>query len=108
MALVRTILAALIAISLAVLPATGQAIVAPSADQTTMVDQADMPCCPCCNTQADLKLTMCTLKCIGVVGAVFPATTIAPLYWLDGVPLQLVDDPLHEFLRAPPTHPPSA
>lgn len=108
MALIRTILVALIAISIAVLPATGQAIASPSADQTMMVDQADMPCCPCCNTRADLKLTTCALKCLGVVGTVFPATTIAPLYLLDGVPLPLVDEPLHEFLRAPPTHPPSA
>lgn len=108
MTLVRSILAALIAISLVVLPAAGQAVVAPSADQTTMIDQADMPCCHCCDTQADLKLTTCALKCIGVIGVVFPATTIAPLYLLAGVPLQLVDEPLREFLKAPPTHPPSA
>lgn len=109
MALIRTILAALIAISVAVLPATGEAIALPSGDHLAMANQADMPCCPCCNnSQADLKLTACALKCISIAGAVFPATTIAPLYLLDDVPLQLVDDALHEFLKAPPTHPPSA
>jgi hypothetical protein len=108
MALIRTILAALIAISVAVLPATGEAIALPSGDQLAMADQADMPCCPCCNTQADLKLTTCALKCIAVVGAVFPATVITPLYLVDGLPLPFIDDLLHGFLKAPPTHPPSA
>lgn len=108
MALVRTILAALIAISVAVLPAAGQAMVSPSATNATMADQADTPCCPCCNTQADLKLTTCALKCVGVVGAVFPAPVITPLYLVDGVPLPFVDDLLREFLKAPPTHPPPA
>lgn len=108
MALIRTILAAFIAISIAILPATGAVIALSSADQTAMADQADMPCCPCCDSQADLKLTACALKCIGVVGAVFPATVITPLYLVDGLPLPFVDDPLHEFLKAPPTHPPPA
>ena len=108
MALIRTILAALIAISVAVLPAAGQAMVSPLATQTMTADRADTPCCPCCNTQAELKLTTCALKCLGVVGAVFLAPVITPLYVVDGVRLPFVDDVLREFLKAPPTHPPPA
>ena len=43
---IRTIVAALIAFSVAMLPATGEAIVSPSATQAVMADQSDMPCCP--------------------------------------------------------------
>lgn len=102
----RTILAALIAFSVAFLPATGEAVASPLADQAVMVDQSDMPCCPCCNTLDDFKLTACALKCITIVGAVFPPTVTTPLYLADGPPLPFVDHPLHEFSKAPPTHPP--
>lgn len=106
MALIRTILAALIAISVAVLPATGEAIVVSSADQPMMAAQSDMPCCPCCHTQDDLKLTACGLKCVGIAGAVLPAMTIIPLRLAEGAQLPFADHPLHEFFKAPPTHPP--
>ncbi len=106
MPLIRTILAALIAISVAVLPATGEAIALPAAGQAVMADQADMPCCPCCNTRDDLQLTACALKCIGAVGVVFLVEAAAPPYSVRDVLLPFADDPLHEFLKAPPTHPP--
>lgn len=106
MAVIRTVLAALIAISVALLPATGEAIALPSAGQAVMVDQSDMPCCPCCDTQDDFKLTSCVLKCINLVSAV-AAMVITPLYLADGVPVNFVNELLHEFLKAPPTHPPS-
>jgi hypothetical protein len=107
MVLIRTILAALIAFSVAVLPATGEAIALSSADQSMMSNQSDMSCCPCCNTQDVLKLAACALKCVGIVGAVLPALTLTPLYFADGASLPFVDHPLHEFFKAPPTHPPS-
>jgi hypothetical protein len=103
---IRTIVAALIAISVALLPAAGEAIVSPSTSQVAMADQSDMPCCPCCNTQDDIKLTFCTLTCITLASAVFPTTVTMPLYVADSTPAGFVDDPLHEFLTAPPTHPP--
>jgi hypothetical protein len=103
---IRTLLTALIAISVAFLPATGEAIVSPAADQAVMVNQSDMPCCPCCNSQDDLKLTSCALKCLTLVGGVFPAMVITPLYLTDGDAVDFVDEALHEFLKAPPTHPP--
>lgn len=107
MAFIRTILAALIAASIAVLPAAGEGMASPSATQAMMVDQAGTPCCPCCNTQDDFKLPSCVLKCITLVGAVFPTMAVTPTYSANGAPLHLADVPFREFLRAPPTHPPS-
>jgi hypothetical protein len=104
--LIRRILVAVIAI--AILPATAEAIASPSPAEMTMVDQADLPCCPTCNTQGDLKGTTCVLKCMALAGAVLPAMTIAIPYIADGSQRTLVDDTLHGLARAPPTHPPPA
>ena len=106
--LIRKILIAVIAISVAVLPATAEAIVSPSPVEVTMADQADMPCCPCCDTQGDVKATACALQCVALAGAVLPAMIIALPYLADGSPRTLVDDTLHGLARAPPTHPPPA
>jgi hypothetical protein len=57
MELVRAILAAFIAIAVAMSPAIGEPVMPPSADQMAMADQADMPCCPCCNTLEQSKPT---------------------------------------------------
>jgi hypothetical protein len=109
MALIRTILVALIAVSIAVLPATVEAIVSPSpAAEVTMADQDDMPCCTCCNTQGDLKATACVLKCTALAGAVLPAMTVAYIADEPAPGIILVDDTLHGLARAPPTHPPPA
>jgi hypothetical protein len=105
--LIRKILVAVIAMSVAVLPATTEAIVLPSPAEVTMVDQADMPCCPCCNTPGDFKASACVLKCVTLAGAVVPAMIVA-LPYVVGFPRTLVDDTLHGLARAPPTHPPPA
>jgi len=106
--LIRKILIAVIALSVAVLPATAEAIVSPSPAEITMADQTDMPCCPCCDTQGDVKATACALQCVAFAGAVLPAMIIALPYLADGSPRTLVDDTLHGLARAPPTHPPPA
>jgi hypothetical protein len=72
LALIRTMLVALIAISVAALPAASEAIISSYPAEITMADQADMPCCPCCNTQGDFKATACVLKCVALAGAVLP------------------------------------
>jgi hypothetical protein len=108
MTLVRTILAALIALSVAVLPATGTAIVVPSDLQAGMTDQPDMPCCPYGNAQDASKLAACALKCISLVGVFFPSTAVMPLYSIGGAPARVAEHPLHEFSQPPPTHPPPA
>ena len=108
MFLIRRILVAVIAMSVALLPATGEAIESPSPAEVTMADQADMPCCTCCNTQGGLEATVCVLKCMTLAGAVLPAMTIGLPYIADRSPRTLVDDTLRGLARAPPTHPPPA
>src|SRR6516162_3946946 len=108
MAIIRTIFVALITISVAVLPASAEAIVSPSSVNATMADQADTPCCPCCNTQGDFKATACVLKCAALASAILPAMTVALPYLAHQSPRSLVDDTLHGLVRAPPTHPPPA
>jgi len=108
MFLIRKILVAVIAMSVALLPATGEAIVSPSPAEVTMADQADMPCCPCCNTQGDFKATACVLKCVALAAAVLPMMAVALPYVADGATLSLADDTLQGVVRAPPTHPPPA
>jgi hypothetical protein len=108
MFLIRRILFAVIAMSVAVLPATGEAIVSPSPAEVTMANQADMPCCSCCDSQDDFKAAACVLKCVALAAVVLPMMTVAPIYLADGTMLSLVEDTLQGLVRAPPTHPPPA
>ena len=108
MGLIRRIFVVVITMSIATIPAAAEALVSPSPAEVTMVDQADMPCCTCCDTQSDLKATACVLKCVALASAVLPAMTIAPWHIADGSPRTLVDDTLHGLTRAPPTPPPPA
>jgi len=106
MVVARTILAVLIAMSVVMLPATGEPIVSPSPVEVTMADQADMSCCPCCDARDNFKLTACALKCLTLAGAVLPAMTVTPRYLADGTPLSFASDTLHGLVRQPPTRPP--
>jgi len=83
---IRALLTALIAISVAALPAIAEVIVLTSPDQVTMADQAEMPCCPSCNTQGDFKATACALKCVALASAVLPAMPVALLFLAEGSP----------------------
>jgi hypothetical protein len=104
--LIRRILVAVIAVSVAVLPAASEAIVSPSPVEMTMADQADMPCCPCCNTQGDFNASACVLKCVAPASAILPAMSL--LFIDEGRQLSSEVDTLHGLVRAPPTHPPPA
>jgi hypothetical protein len=107
MALVRTIIAALIAISVALSPAIGEAGMSSSSPVEVMTaDQSDMSCCPCCKTQDHSQSTACALKCITLAGAILPAMNIAQPYLVDGLPVSFVDDTSHGVVRKPPTRPP--
>ena len=108
MGLIRRILVAVIAVSVAVLSASSETIVSPSPVEMTMIDQADMPCCPYCNTQGDFKATACVLKCVAPASAILPATIVSLLFLDEGRQFSSVEDTLHGLVRAPPTHPPSA
>jgi hypothetical protein len=106
--LIRRFLVAVIAISVAALPAASDAVISSYPAEITMVDKADMPCCPCCDTQGDFKAAACVLKCVALAGAVLPEMAVALPYVADGSPRSRVDDTLHGLVRPPPTHPPPA
>jgi hypothetical protein len=104
----RMILAALIAISLALVPIGGTAVSSSSPVEMSMADQGDMPCCPHCDTQDDFKAAACVLKCAALAGAVLPTMILGLLYISDPFPLTPTDETLRGIVRAPPTHPPPA
>lgn len=108
MALIRRILVAMIAISVAVLPATGEATVSPSPAELTVTDHADMPCCPCCKTQDESKATACVLNCAVLVAAILPAMVGATSRTAEKFRRSFVNETSDGLVRAPPTHPPPA
>jgi hypothetical protein len=107
MAAVRTVLTALIAISVAGMPATGRTAVPTTPVEMSMPDNANMPCCPSCNDQDNSKSSVaCALKCINFVAAVLPAMVDTELHLVDATPPSFVGSVLREHMSSPPTHPP--
>jgi hypothetical protein len=104
MAFARTIFAALIAISLAMLPANaGAAISTKPVEMSTMSDQTDTP--PCCPPTDDGKGSIaCTAKCLNFIATMFPPPVVLS-HFADGPPQYFEDGALHGFV-SPPTHPP--
>jgi hypothetical protein len=110
MPFIRTTVATLIALAVALLPASGNAILLPSSAEVAMTGHADMPCCPSCDTQAcdthgDFKAAVCALKCAALASAVLPVTSIAPLYIAESSLRALAEDAVHRHVIAP-LHPP--
>ena len=77
MSFARTILAALIAISVAMVPATGGAAISTKPVEMSMADQADMPCCPPDDCKGSIA---CALKCFNFVATMFPGNNSAATY----------------------------
>ena len=102
MLVVRTVLAALIAISVAMLPAAGGAVASTNPIEMSMADHADMPCCAPDDCKGSIA---CAFKCFNFVGITFPAMVWLP-YAVDAAPPSFVDGILREHVRSPPTHPP--
>jgi hypothetical protein len=102
MAFARAILAALIAISVATVPASGGAVMSAKPVEMSMVDQADMPCCPPAD-EGKVSVS-CAFKCLNFVAAMFPAA-IPLSHIIDGPPQSLSDGTLYGHVT-PPTHPP--
>lgn len=102
MAAIRTILAALIAVSVALVPATGGAVVSTKPVEMSMADNADMPCCAANDCKGSIA---CAVKCFNFVGATFPASVLMSRV-IKAAPPSFVDDTLYEHIRSPPTHPP--
>jgi hypothetical protein len=102
MLVARTILAILIAISIAVVPATGGVVLSAKPVEMSMANPADMPCCP---APDDSKGSVaCAFKCLNFVAAMFPPTIVLA-HIADGV----TPTPVHDELRghvSPPAHPP--
>jgi hypothetical protein len=102
MAFARTIFAALIAISLAMVPAYAGAAISTKPVEMSMSDQTDMPCCP---PPDDGKGSIaCAAKCLNFVATMFPPPVVLS-HFADGPPPSFEDGALHGFV-SPPTHPP--
>jgi hypothetical protein len=101
MLMVRTILVALIAISVAMVPFTGGAAASAKPVEMSMANQADTPCCPPDDCKGSIA---CAFKCFNFVAAMFPAANPLPCI-VDGPPHSFADDTLHGYV-SPPTHPP--
>ena len=99
---VRVILAALVSISLAIVPAVGGVDLTKSTT-IAVTDQGDMPCC---NSSDDCKAPVaCALKCFNFIGAI--AAPMVPLPCvLEKTRITFVPDAMREHLSSPPTHHP--
>src|ERR1700732_4136555 len=104
MALIRTIFAALIAVSVALSPAIGETVMLPSAVEVMTSGQTDMPCCPCCDKQDNFK-SACVQKCMALTGAVIVAPSAAQPSLHDGRLMVFASDSSRGVARKPPTHP---
>ena len=102
MYLARTILAVLIAISVATVPTTGGVAISAASTEMSMTNQADMPCCP--SPPDEGKGTACAFKCLNFVAALFPAP-VSLAHITDGFPSLLADVTLQGHV-IPPAHPP--
>lgn len=104
MAAVRTILAVLIAISVAMLLATGGAAVLTKPVDMSMAGHAqDVPCCPSDDCKGS---TACALKCFNFIGIVPPDVAVSLPYFVDAALPSIVDSALRGHVSKPPTRPP--
>ena len=102
-------MAALVAISVAVMPIAGEVAVSVKPIEMSMPNNADMPCCPCCDDQDNSKSSVaCALKCLNFIGAIFPAMVVTQPHLVDAAPFTFVNAALRGRKTIPPTHPPPA
>jgi hypothetical protein len=98
----RAILAALIAISIALLPAAGGAAASTKPAEMSITNQPEMPCCP--PPDDGNGSVACAFKCCNFVAVMFPA----PLALLPTVDAPLASSPegtLRGYISSP-AHPP--
>lgn len=102
MAVARTILAALIALSIALLPATGGASASTKPIEISITNQTDMPCCP--PPDQGNGSVPCAFKCCNFVAVMFPAPiTVLPI--VDGPLASFAEGTLRGHISSP-AHPP--
>lgn len=105
MDVLRAILVALIAVSVAMVPATGGAAVSTKPVEMSMSNHAEVPCCPPDDCKDQI---ICGLKCFNFVGAVACAVVVMLPYLAAEAPPSFVHHALHTHVSSPPTHPPPA
>lgn len=98
---VRTILGAWIAISVAMVPATGGVTISTKPVEMSMADLADTPCCPPDDCKGSIA---CPFKCFNFVATMFQAENLLP-FVVDVPPQSFADGTLHGYVSAP-IHPP--
>jgi hypothetical protein len=108
MGICRTVLALLIAISVATLPVAGSAALnTPSADMSMsepMVD-CDQPAMPCHKAMDDCQsMAACALKCFNFSATNFSVLSF-PFVLTDRMPV-FADGPFHPQTSSPPFRPP--
>jgi hypothetical protein len=102
MVFARAILAALIAISIALLPATGGAAASTKPIEMSITNQTDMPRCP--SPDNGNGSVACAFKCCNLVAVMFPSP-IAVLPIVDGPLESLAQGTLRGYISSP-AHPP--
>ena len=110
MCICRTILALVIAVSVAVLPAAGHASVSvKSAEVADMAGMDDMPCCPHKTHSSDKAIDGCAsmVGCILCAGFLGPASsdTFSPMV-LTSLAISFASNPFHSQTGSPPFRPP--
>jgi hypothetical protein len=102
MAFARTILAALTAISIALLPASGGAVASTKPVKMSITNQTDMPCCP--PRDEGNGSVACAFKCCNFI-AIMLLTPVA-LSSTPEAPLAFFSEGTLRGHITPPTHPP--
>jgi hypothetical protein len=98
----RAILAALIAISIALLPAAGGAAASMKPVEMSITNQMDMPCCPI--PDSGNGSVECAFKCCNFVAVMFPAPiVVVPI--VDGWLASFAEGTLRGHINSP-AHPP--
>jgi hypothetical protein len=107
MIIVRAFFSVLIAVSVALVPATRAAAISIKPANMSIPGNVGMACCPCCNDQESSKSSAaCALKCLNVVGVFLPSMVVTEPYTVEAALPSFVNDELRGRTTSPPTHPP--
>lgn len=106
MIVIRTIVTALVAISVVLLPAAATVAVSIPSVEMSVGGHDRMPCCPSSESHDSFRSIACALKCMALNGAVFPVIAVAVPPSTDGCLQAFADDTLQGLVSTPPTHPP--
>jgi hypothetical protein len=106
MAVGRTILVLIFAVSVAV---TNGTITAAKSSPIAIADAGpatDAPCHGCCHHRNDFNAAACMLKCVVSAGAVIPVLAVVPTARIDRIDFSASVATMQGHHRRPPTRPP--